>query len=134
VECEQPDPGITRGLRFVPQGKVRWIFRRAAELALIGWYLMVPPSTPKGLTNPKAALIKGSAPISGWVIRKEDSIRLEGCEEGKVAGMNKARPIAQDNEEWKKRRMHDPYSALSLVVQMLVAQCVATDDPRLKGE
>lgn len=104
--------------------------RHAFTLALVAWYLMATPSTPGGLTNPRTTLIKGSAPISEWVIRRGfDS--AEECDEAKVAGMNKAKPIVQDDEAWKERRIRDPYSALNLV-QLLVSQCIATDDPRLK--
>jgi hypothetical protein len=59
--------------------------RHAAALALVGWYLMVPPVTPEGLTDPNATLVNGKAPISQWVIfRVYDS--AEQCQRARRSG------------------------------------------------
>ncbi|MGD0120480.1 MAG: hypothetical protein ABSD30_20620 [Candidatus Binatus sp.] len=39
-------------------------FRHAAALALVGWDLIVPLSTPEGLKDPNATLVNGNAPLS----------------------------------------------------------------------
>lgn len=107
-------------------------FRHSAALALVGWYLMVPPSTPAGLTNPDATLINGSAPIAQWFIRSSyDS--AQDCETAKMSGMLAALQIIKDTEKFKVMREKDPYLALD-TIEKATAQCVSTDDPRLKAK
>jgi hypothetical protein len=94
--------------------------RHAAAIALVGWYLMVPPR-PAGPRMPGA--LAGwpdtNAPLSKWIIDKSfDS--AEDCERGFRKLVGEA-GIAQDNESAAAR------------FQSFNPLCVATNDPRLNG-
>lgn len=84
--------------------------RHAAALALVGWYLMMPPHTEtKVLFN---------APLKDWVSQGAfDS--AEECDNTRVQAKHimLANSSLTDDERKAVER----------------AQCVATDDPRLKG-
>ena len=81
-------------------------FRHAAALALVGWYLMIPSVTPSGYDN--------AAPLGKWFVYGGYDSAHE-CEGAKFL----------DREGLKQR--HDP-----LADAFKNAQCIATDDPRLK--
>ena len=103
--------------------------RRAAALALVGWYLMVPPiyDTPDG-----DVMIGLGKPLHDWVIsRTYDS--AQECN----AFFLRPRGGLQD----KDNVFLFPTAGLNstdgpLVAQLLGghARCIATDDPRLKEE
>ena len=79
--------------------------RHAAALALVGWYLMMPPLRGGGKPDDQA-------PISAWtVFRKFDS--TAACQEWKYKLETRAR----------KTGRYGPRP---------VFMCVASDDPRLK--
>ena len=98
----------------------------AAALALVGWYLLVPPPVPKGeLSALERAQAAGSkflvgAPLSLWAVydsfdtaaqcrKARDDLRSKSSVEGRAL-------LKQSAEgQWS-----------------LFAQCIATDDPRLK--
>jgi hypothetical protein len=87
--------------------------RHAAALALVGWYLMLPP---RDTTMPEG--FNSSAPLNRWLqARAFDSAKA--CEDGisEFLGYAKAGQSADDK-----------------VMQgaLIMAQCIATDDPRLK--
>jgi hypothetical protein len=84
--------------------------RHAAALALVGWYLMVPPSTDE------------RAPLFQWeVVASYDS--ASACREA----LHKSKDPAQVESDY-------PSLARLFAAQgFLAAQCIATDDPRLKG-
>jgi hypothetical protein len=91
--------------------------RHAATLALVGWYLMVPP-------RQTAMIFDTDAPLSKWSV---------------YAGFDNAvtcdKVQASEEHDWKQKSKADPSNEIyrSLMKQLLGSQCIATDDPRLKG-
>jgi len=86
--------------------------RHAAALALVGWYLMVPPLRSKGSSE----CYEANAPISQWQ-RIEAFDTAEQC---KAASTKSAL--------WHKQHGLD----CGLASAWLDAQCIESDDPRLK--
>jgi hypothetical protein len=99
--------------------------RHAAALALVGWYLLLPPTTDRG----KPLL---DAPLSKWEMDRSNDTSKE-CEAVKAAhtlcALTNGSLLAPDydgcqnlsDEEWSKPQQ--PY---------LNAKCIASDDPRLR--
>jgi hypothetical protein len=83
--------------------------RHAAALALIGWYLMIPPRT----AHDQQAF-DDQAPIARWFVFSAHDAAHE-CEGAKFL-----------NREAHKQTADPMKPALDS------AQCIATDDPRLK--
>ena len=95
--------------------------RHAAALALVGWYLMVPPRIPgTGEVN------KG-VPLSQWTKRRLFP-HDEGCEAAKTRLRQEALAAQTQNDAADPRRGRNP----ELHCVLCKAQCVAEDDPRLK--
>jgi hypothetical protein len=92
--------------------------RHVAALALVGWYLMVPPPLLHG--NPPVDL---EAPLSKWRLFSMHESAAE-CEKGLVAFYKsaKAELIANPADEGDRIQFY----------QLESSQCVASDDPRLK--
>jgi hypothetical protein len=94
---------------------------RAAALALVGWYLMLPPckSPCTGEEFPAT-----DAPFSRWTLLHSYDT-AEQCEQGKY-------------EQEKQALDHSPSTptAASIAANRIAdaAACIATDDPRLKRE
>jgi hypothetical protein len=88
-------------------------WHRAGTFGLLGWYLMLPPGPPN---NPNL-----SAPISRWAISSSFDT-ADDC--GKVRLANAGRysypPEGYIKNEHPTEKDED-------------AECIATDDPRLKG-
>jgi len=82
--------------------------RHAAALALVGWYLMVPPLFPHS-KSPFAR--DDSLPLSRWKL------------------INSFDTAAECKTE-EHRLMDSPVKTASAIGA--AAQCIATDDPRLK--
>ena len=80
----------------------------AAAVALVGWYLMVPPY------DPKTKDFDTSAPLSKWFIRSAHDTANSG-QDSLEAGWKTAE---KKKDERTKARLAP-------------AQCVATDDPGL---
>jgi hypothetical protein len=91
--------------------------RHAAALALVGWYLMVPP-----LGRPKNSnyYVDGGAPYYKWTVLLEFD-DLTQCQERRDLEI-------QDGEDGLKNR---PTGDLRAMVET-ESECIATDDPRLK--
>ena len=102
-------------------------FRHAAALALVGWYLMVPPDS----TVPHS--VDSAAPISRWTI----VTNFEGadtCKQVLTELQNKnGDPAKLDAtgrlRRFQKRQPADPELARARVDH---AACIAIDDPRLE--
>ncbi|HUO06098.1 MAG TPA: hypothetical protein VMU16_12955 [Candidatus Binataceae bacterium] len=101
--------------------------RHTASIALVGWYLMLPPLIQNSnnsvsdftLTDPKA-------PLSNWVKQGTfDSARE--CEEA----LQKLVTAAEANQDSEVVVM--TISDLEKIRQARSAKCVDMDDPRLKG-
>jgi len=93
--------------------------RHAAALALIGWYLMIPPVS-GDRTNSFKLLRK--APLSEWTILNVfDS--ADSCsrhrEQVRALGLKTANKLSES-----LRAVYDAD---------VLSECIATDDPRLKG-
>jgi hypothetical protein len=83
--------------------------RYAAALALFGWYLLVPPQTRTWWIG--AQRYDDTAPLSRWTIERSFD-KAELCEAARRAPQQQA---------------GDAESGMGQAV------CVATDDPRLRG-
>jgi|SRR5208282_1544255 len=101
--------------------------RHAAALAVVGWYLMVPPDS----TVPHS--VDSAAPISRWsIITNFES--ADTCKQALRELQNKnGNPSKLDFTgrlgRFQQRQGADPELARARVDH---ATCVATDDPRLK--
>jgi hypothetical protein len=89
--------------------------RHASALALVGWYLMVPPFSAKEVFPDK--------PLSDWQPADIYSTRTE-CEEGK-----------RDTVQEMTAFLADAYKMAPTpkVKALQAGKCIETDDPRLKG-
>ena len=101
--------------------------RHGATLALLGWYLMVPPDS----TVPHS--VDSAAPISHWsIITNFESV--DTCKQALTELQNKnGDPAKLDAtgrlRRFQKRQPADPELARARVDD---AACIDTDDPRLK--
>jgi len=82
--------------------------RRAAALALLGWYLMMPPLTPDGKQ------IDSGAPLAQWDTRLGFDT-ADDCMKSLLA-------LIKDKSKGALGRQ-----------QLGHSRCIASDDPRLKG-
>jgi hypothetical protein len=87
-------------------------FRHAAALALVGWYLIMPPLRSTGSSD----CYDANVPISQWQ-RIEAFDTAEQCK-------------AASTKYALSHKQHGLDCALASA--WLDAQCIATDDPRLK--
>jgi len=90
--------------------------RDAAALALVGWYLMLPPML-GGHTDT-------SAPLNSW--------RMIGSFDAAI----ECRKVLEDSIREAEKALTDPHLlpfTRTASLQFLDAACVSTDDPRLKG-
>lgn len=112
--------------------------RHAATLALVGWYLMVPPAVSRQNWN----RLMQSAPLGRWVIRDSfdsadacrkarDGLAARGEQEIDTAydrWLAGRAPSDKLMSEWAEK-----YNALVAVrLADTLATCIASDDPRLK--
>jgi hypothetical protein len=86
--------------------------RHAATLALVGWYLMIPPAREQ-----PPAQIFDHAPLSQWQIGQQDASKAE-CE-------NSIKDFKRHTENTSS---FDPIT----VERISRGRCMASDDPRLK--
>jgi hypothetical protein len=102
--------------------------RHAAELALVGWYLIMPPTVGLYLRLDK------SAPDSRWhIVQSFDTATacegyLQEMKEGPGA-FHGEYSIASKFETEGLKKMHDMGIRSSALT---VARCIFSDDPRLK--
>ena len=96
--------------------------RHAAALALVGWYLMIPPRPSRNGWFPNWE--RTIANLSGWdIIASFDS--AQACE---AARSKASSPPSEDVQKFlKKYSANDP----SKPVPDVEARRIATDDPRL---
>ena len=88
----------------------------AAALALVGWYLMTPPTT----GNPKPFEHDVTAPLSRWTVDQAFDTAAE-CE-GRCGQIG--------DELARKAERGRSFDLLDL--GRMLAQCIASDDPRLR--
>ena len=107
---------IGRG-RLVNMGRVKTC--HAAALALVGWYLMVPPPVPHS-----SVPVDLDAPLSKWRFFSSHDSAAQ-CEQGLVAFYKLAKTELAANPADERDRIQ--------FYQLENSQCIASDDPRLKG-
>jgi hypothetical protein len=92
----------------------------AAALALVGWYLLVPPmvSAPYKVDT--------EAPLANWKVYQTFNTREE-CEKSQSAAQAKYKPTATASIGTIKK------GSRAFALQMTFARCASTDDPRLKA-
>jgi len=96
--------------------------RHAAALALVGWYLMLPPQ------HGGSADFNTHAPLSEWtVLEKYDD--TSACERGKMDQLSKWYDRASVDRPGTKEAEKD----ILMTIRLNDSQCIASDDPRLKG-
>jgi len=96
--------------------------RHAAALALVGWYLMTPPVG-------NDLQIYSQAPLTEWRV-EEAADSSDRCNDAKLALFNRAdAEIKQQKHETLDPSLNLPLAAMKVA---LAAQCIASDDPRLK--
>jgi len=95
--------------------------RHAAALVPMGWYLMVPPTFQGQLT------VNINAPRSEWrLFASYDSARA--CENERLALFKSGEAFSQ------AQRANPTTNEQSRAAQYIAAECIATDDPRVKGK
>ena len=95
--------------------------RHAAALALVGWYLMVPPIGNDWETG-RGVFVHWSAPISGWMTVSvyDSATECSKAQAGLYEDFMKTHHFASETEK-------------AIVSQAYAnGKCIATDDPRLK--
>ena len=96
--------------------------RHSAALALVGWYLMVPP------TIPGTGMVNRGVPLSQWNVRGEFP-RNPGCENAKARlHVLALASETQSDAAYPHRGLRNP----ELHCILCNVHCVAEDDPRLK--
>lgn len=89
--------------------------RHAVALALVGWYLMVPPTKDANQIDP-------SVPLPKWVVLRAFDT-ADACNE------------AQDQLRYRVSRLNLRVPVASAASEAAeFSQCIASDDPRLKGK
>jgi hypothetical protein len=100
--------------------------RHAAALALVGWYLMVPPPIAKN------GLVEDSPSLSAWTRFGSRLYRSEHeCEDARTrigAHPRSGRFVTPEGQEVSISVMP------TFAAQLDAIRCVATDDPRLKAK
>jgi hypothetical protein len=91
----------------------------AAALALVGWYLMLPPIPTDRL------LVNTDAPISKWEQYQAFDSAQE-CEATNLYIHKEARKVRRD------RRVHPATLDDAMAEQYINGECIEADDPRLK--
>jgi len=98
--------------------------RHAAALALVGWYLMVPPL---GWSDSTRGAVDFGAPLSTWFLSKSFDTAKE-CEHAR-----KTKYIEASREEHKiplSELQESP--RLPILIEDMFNSCIASNDPRLK--
>ncbi len=115
----KPPPKRARGqAKEALQGPLK--LRHGAMLALAGWYLMLPPTSP-GNKYPHV-LIDESAPLNKWQMIQALDKAID-CENLREALVKRTEPTKGMTVE-KEREIERMFQ---------YSKCVSTDDPRLKS-
>ncbi len=108
-------------------------FRHAAALALMIWYLMMPPTLAMNPNKPDL-----SAPLAKWVAHEEmDTLSM--CEKQRkkeiLLAHNPYSLFQQYTDAEKSPRPKGYVFSIAKMQELADAQkCIATNDPRLKGD
>jgi lipocalin len=103
--------------------------RHLAALALVGWYLMMPPDSTRIPHD-----VEADAPLSHWIVVANFPAQ-DGCEKALADLQNKDQdPIDLDQTGKLKRFQKNPPDAALAKARAINAGCVAADDFRLKAK
>ena len=100
--------------------------RHAAALALVGWYLMAPPTLSIGDTSDIKSgrwRTKVSAPVREWQI-------LESFDSASDCENMKGKLVMRGDKAMDREKASSYKEAFAIASTQAV--CIATDDPRLK--
>ena len=98
--------------------------RHAAALALVGWYLIAPPTA---LKKSKDIEIRSDAPLHEWMkLGSYDSVK--DCESAKATLTAKHRLHGESLEQTKQNLRIQNFWTFAQEFSL----CIASDDPRLK--
>jgi hypothetical protein len=100
--------------------------RHAAALVLVGWYLMTPPL---GKNN----LFDYDASVSRWTIQHVFDSAAD-CDLVRSRWRERAQRMGKAWSEKKKLAPEDEKITLGQFYDFGDCECIATDDPRLKGK
>jgi hypothetical protein len=100
----------------------------AATLALVGWYLMLPPLQFVGPANDpySLAIVDGAAPLSRWLPMMTFKT-LQECD-------NFSTRLARNMRKSVKTERDKRDVETLIRIWLGKYQCVTSDDPRLKGK
>ena len=104
--------------------------RHAAALALVGWFLLIPPVfSPMGQHH--RSFNDLHAPLNKWdIVSRFDS--RAGCEKEKEHLRAEAPPRIRFGREHPDQEPNGNVLAVAEAWQL--AECIATDDPRLRRD
>jgi hypothetical protein len=120
--------------------------RHAAALALMGWYLIIPP--PVGMQEWGVTLdtrVNSKAPLSQWVqlgqydnanecaAAQEATLRSLGRQMGDVRGQIANLPSSDKLLSERNLKLFEENAETYFkVLEIIKSQCISSDDPRLK--
>jgi len=93
--------------------------RHAAAVALVGWYLMIPPVIEKAGSYEADF----NAPLSRWSVNSP----FDSASECRAVNANL---VLQQRRVFDQAQVHSRDWAVAQ--RLVVSQCIASDDPRLK--
>jgi|ERR1700722_9386603 hypothetical protein len=137
LSLEERSAGTKRRAR--KRTKKEMTFRHTVALALVGWYLLLPPAGTDGRVP------NTNAPLSAW---HQDGAfhRSAACMKKRKARLNLSRQqvatLEQQNAKEMKSHVYtsEPVArdymsepaVRTFAAQMQASRCISTDDPRLK--
>jgi hypothetical protein len=104
--------------------------RHATALALMGWYLMVPPGSCKPQWVSESKPVPCAAPLSEWIVTLSFS-SVEKCDAERNADIRYGNQAVANANSSADKPLVD--STRKIYWRALTERCISTDDPRLKG-
>ena len=102
--------------------------RHAAALALMGWYLIVPPGSCKPEWVSQGKPLPCAAPLSEWIVALSFS-HGDKCDAERTAHISIGEQEMADANGSDDKQLVD--STRKIYWRALTERCVSTDDPRL---
>jgi|SRR5208282_3053136 len=103
--------------------------RHAVALALVGWYLILPPAL---ATNPNKPDL--TAPLSKWTVHDKMQTATECERKRRLAVMLAHDPDFKEYGEATARQKRQPWSIEKVREFIDPLKCISSDDPRLRGK
>jgi hypothetical protein len=97
--------------------------RHSAALALVGWYLMMPP-----IPQDPLLLADPTPPLSVWFLQQSFDTAKE-CERARKTEDHEAE--LQMHDLAKSHAIETNMERAQFLLQRIFSQCIATNDPRL---